>query len=503
MKEILFSVPKITLLSSLYHGRSSRDRDVLPQKPYVFPPPDVSEIDQDSFSVRLKEDDRDIVRSLAVGSFLGGMYAEYICRESGTQKEILAKDADPVRIYQAIHNLLDTVSTVKNPVITASGCHPLHIEGEILKGPFGSFNEALAEFYPQQAREVKVSRPKIPKEERIRMQQLASISKFEKNIKKNEEQVAKIYEEYQYVQEVITTLSKASEHRSWQEIADILKKDTTGAGRKILSVNPAEASVDLDLSGTVTIHVNETIDQNAGRYYDQIKKFKRKLAGAKVAMEKVIVRSERKADGYVRPKKKWFYRFRWFYTSDNVLVIGGKDAGQNEELVKRYMEGKDFFVHADVHGASVVIVKGETECWDEVARFAASYSGGWRAGHFTVDVYAAASDQVSKTAESGEFLSRGSFVVRGERRWFRDVPLGVAIGLAKKPVTMIIGGPLTAVQGRSDLIIQIQPGGFEPNDIAKRIVRTMREKLSPADQKALKFALNTEAYCRVCSPWWI
>ena len=86
-------------------------------------------------------------------------------------------------------------------------------------------------------------------------------------------------------------------------------------------------------------------------------------------------------------------------------------------------------MHADIHGASVVIVKGRTEKMDEVAQFAASYSGAWRSGHFSADVYSAQPDQVSKTPQAGEFVARGSFIVRGERTYYRNIPLAVGIGL--------------------------------------------------------------------------
>ena len=39
-------------------------------------------------------------------------------------------------------------------------------------------------------------------------------------------------------------------------------------------------------------------------------------------------------------KKLWYHRFRWFVTSDGVVVLGGRDASQNEELVKKYMGGR-------------------------------------------------------------------------------------------------------------------------------------------------------------------
>lgn len=477
-----------------------KDRDVLPGKVYIFPPPDVTLQTREEFMAVLKGDDRDIVRALAVGSFLGGMYAEQICRTVGIPKETPASEADAGAVYDAIHALLDEAAHHQTAVITKTGCHPVITAEPTIQGPFPSFSDALVVYYPKKVREIKEARPKTTREERIRHQQEEASKKFVKQIKRYEEIVEKIYEEYSFVQEVITTLDAASKVRSWQEISDILRADTTGVGKKILQVFPAEAAVEVNLGMTVKIFVHETVEQNAGRNYDQIKKFKRKLAGARAAMEREIHRPVSKATGYTRPKNKWYHRFRWFQTSDGVLVIGGRDAGQNEDLVKKYLEGGDMFVHADIHGASVVVVKGKTEHWDEVTRFAAAYSGAWRSGFVTADVYAARPDQVSKTAESGEYLSRGSFVVRGERQWFRSVPLEVAIGLQKKPETRIIGGPASAVKNRADLYLLLTPGTFEPNDVAKKVVRVLRDRLPLSEQKALKFALNTESIAAYVPP---
>lgn len=477
-----------------------KDRDVLPGAVYVFQPPDVSSLSKEEFAEQLAGDDRDIVRSLAVGSFLGGRYAEYIVSTTGVDKNILAKDVDASVVYNAIHTLLDTVRTHPRPVLSKSGCHPIRFGNEE-EGSFDSFNAALAAFYPL-APPVKKQEEKkrVSREDRIRHQQEEAIEKFKKNITRNEELAALIYEHYGFVSEIITTLSKASESRSWQDIEEILKKDTTGSGKKIIRVFPADAAVELDLSRPVKIFVHESIDQNAGRYYDQVKKFKKKLTGAKAAMEREVQQVRTRKVQYQRPKKRWFDRFRWFYTSDQVLVIGGRDAGQNEELIRKYLEGGDTFVHADVHGASVVVVKGKTDAMEEVAQFAAVYSGAWRAGLASADVYAARPDQVSKTAESGEYLSRGSFVVRGERQWYRDVPLEVVIGLQKTPLTRIIGGPASSITRICDLYVALRPGTFEPNDIAKKVVRSLRDRLSADDQKALKFALNTEAVAGFVPP---
>ena len=38
-------------------------------------------------------------------------------------------------------------------------------------------------------------------------------------------------------------------------------------------------------------------------------------------------------------------------------MVGGRDRQQNELLVKRYLKAGDIYVHADLHGASSIIVK--------------------------------------------------------------------------------------------------------------------------------------------------
>ncbi len=48
---------------------------------------------------------------------------------------------------------------------------------------------------------------------------------------------------------------------------------------------------------------------------------------------------KKKARVQVLPQCKthWFEKFAWFVTSNNYLVVAGKDAKQNELLVKRYL----------------------------------------------------------------------------------------------------------------------------------------------------------------------
>jgi len=489
----------------LWHHRF-KDRAVVPGEVYAFPEgTDCSGFDSESFAAMLRASDRDLVRTLAVNCLLGGAYAELVCSLAGVDKSIPAAEADAGAVYAALHQVVAMVEGQRKAVITESGCWPIQGMGEE-KQAFSTYNQALEEYYPlQTATEIKAEekRPKLSKEEVIRRQQEEALKKFGKKIKRAEKAVEAVYTNYPLVQDIIATLDRVSQNLSWQEIEEVLKKSDLPAAKKVVAVHPADAAVDLDLGGVrVKVFVRENVEANLEHYYDQIKKFKKKTEGAMAAMERGAAQPKEKPKEVLHfMKKKWFHRFRWFYTTDGTLVLGGRDASQNEELVKKYMEGKDTFVHADVHGGSVVIVKGETEHMDdEVAQFAASYSNAWKAGHFSADVYFARPDQVSKTAESGEFVARGGFIVRGERRYAKDVQLGVAIGVQKEPSVAIIGGPVAAVRARTGYVVELSPGTFEPNDVAKKVQRALKEKVGEENWKRLRTVLNTEAIAAFVPP---
>jgi predicted ribosome quality control (RQC) complex YloA/Tae2 family protein len=493
-----------TIIKPLWHHRF-RNREVVPGAVYVTGGPDCSTLSPDEFRAMVAASERNIVRTLAVDCLLGGAYAEAVCRMAGVDKSAPAAEVNADTVREALGRLMVDAERHRQPVITTTGCWPIVLPGEEVLKRFSTFSEALDKFYPPvtgEGKEAAPEKPRLSREEVIRQRQAEAIKGFENKIERYERVVEAIYENYQTVAGILATLGEASRTRSWQEIEQILRSNRENpAAKMVRAVHPAEAAVELDLEGErVKVYVHETIEQNLGRYYDQIKKFKKKKAGAVAAMARAVPEKTRQKRDIPLQKKRWYHRFRWFVTSDGVLVIGGRDASQNEELVKKYLEGGDLFVHADVHGGSVVIVKGMTERMDEVAQFAASYSNAWKAGHFTADVYAARPEQVSKTAESGEYVARGAFVVRGERQYFRNVPLAVAIGLQVSPEVAVIGGPPTAVSGRARAWVELRPGQFEPNDTAKKVVRALRERLPEDEWKGLKNALNTEAVAAFVPP---
>ncbi|MEM3827407.1 MAG: NFACT RNA binding domain-containing protein [Candidatus Micrarchaeaceae archaeon] len=186
----------------------------------------------------------------------------------------------------------------------------------------------------------------------------------------------------------------------------------------------------------VKIDFTKTPQENAGDYYSVAKKLAQKRAGIEKTISELEARLEKipqtKGETEKKPllkqKREWYEKFHWFFTGDGHLAIGGRDAKQNEQLNSKYFNNGDLFFHANVFGASVVVLKDGISSSDsskaETAQFAASYSSAWKKGMNSVDVYAMERAQVSKSTGKGS-LGTGSFLLSGERKWYRNTPLGL------------------------------------------------------------------------------
>ncbi len=194
----------------------------------------------------------------------------------------------------------------------------------------------------------------------------------------------------------------------------------------------------------LVLDIRKSIRENAAEYYDRAKEARRKADGARKAVaeterELEKARKDEKAEAgrkaaevRVKREKKWYEKFRWFFTSSGLLCIAGRDAKQNDALVSRHMEDSDLFFHADIQGAPATVLKSgkgaPEQDLKETAQFAASYSSAWKTGAAGVDAYAVEKGQLSKHAQGG-FVGQGGFAISGERKWFRDTPLGLRLGM--------------------------------------------------------------------------
>lgn len=152
-------------------------------------------------------------------------------------------------------------------------------------------------------------------------------------------------------------------------------------------------------------------------------------------------------------KRFWFEDYRWFISSEGLVAAGGKDAASNDRVVRKYLDDLDRYAHADVHGASSVVVKsagGEAPgeaTMEEACGFAVIHSRAWEQGHGGGTAYWVLPEQVSKTPQAGEALPRGAFIIRGKRNWLRDLPLLVAVtDVEHEGVRLVMGAPRLTVE---------------------------------------------------------
>ncbi len=188
----------------------------------------------------------------------------------------------------------------------------------------------------------------------------------------------------------------------------------------------------------ITLFYNKSVHENAAYYYQLAKEAREKVHGAEKAIketEKEISQANSKKSDTksVRLKrtKEWYEKFHFSHTSGGLLMIGGRNAQQNDMVVSKYMEDNDLFFHADIQGGAVVVLKGGKDSDEsellEAAQFAASFSKAWQNGNASVDVYAVTKEKLTKNV-SGGFVPSGAFAILGERKWFRSTPLSLRIG---------------------------------------------------------------------------
>jgi predicted ribosome quality control (RQC) complex YloA/Tae2 family protein len=469
-------------------------------------------ISSENLSRMLASSGQDLIRTIVRGLNMGGTYGEEVCLRAGVDKNKPAEALEPgeiERIRQALREVFSD-QTLDPQIVLKEGDpldvipRPLRVYESLESRRYATFSDALDAFFVEETKAPKQS----PLDRRIELQRKA-IEEFEAKEKEFTQKGEAIYQKYGEIEDILKVVADArskgfSFAQIWERVsgsglpqAEVLRSlDVTG--RMLVVLDGMELELDSSLA----------VPQNAKAYYDQAKEMSRKAEGAKVALQateqlkasKAEPKKTRSAQAPRRRKPKWYERFRWFYSSDGFLVIGGRDADTNEEIYAKYLERRDLALHTDAPGAPLTVIKTSGEpvpesTLQEAAQFAVSYSSIWKAGLGSGDCYMVKGDQVTKTPEHGEFLKKGAFVIRGERRYFKDMPVGVALGISDG---ILIGGPITAVKPKADPVVEIEPGEFNADDLAKRIYRLFSEKVE--DRAYLKAIASVDQIVQFLPP---
>lgn len=239
----------------------------------------------------------------------------------------------------------------------------------------------------------------------------------------------------------------------------------------------------------IDINLDLSVEENAQVYFERAKKSKKKLQGAIRALEqtrlklsreekshKSLVEKEKSLDSYKARSREWYEKFKWFISSDGFLVIGGRDSSSNELIIKKHADSWNFVFHSEAPGSPFVVIKNDKgqdvprSTKEEAAVFALLHSKAWELNIRSAEVFEVRPEQVSKEAKSGEFVSKGSFIIQGKKTiWSVVIDFGIGYFL-KDDVKVIMGGPLSAVSKNCVEFFVLKQGSLKKGEISKKLM---------------------------------
>ena len=387
---------------------------------------------------------------------------------------------------------------------------------------FGS-HDAAAFIRREEEKLVKIGQDegeKKAKLERRADQQRNAIERFLSQAAINQELGKAMQDNWPHLETIMSQFNDAISKFTWQEVSEKVREiqwiDRLDPKKgTFVAFLPDEEG---EPGASVTLYADKTVHQNAQRYFQDARTLKDKSQGAKKALEntekeKSKQEKRRKKDvaagrvrGIQRSKKFWFEKYRWAILEGGHIIVGGRDARGNDTIVRKHLNSNDLYVHADLHGApscSLKLKDGFTIIGDvselqngiksmqisqnlgegledardldeniisQAAQMAVCWSRAWGSGGAAATAFHVRPSQVSKQTESGESLGRGSFVVRGQRTWHRDLHLQIGMGIGViNGVPLPVCGTVETISEIFEKWIKIMPGREKKESIANKI----------------------------------
>lgn len=174
-----------------------------------------------------------------------------------------------------------------------------------------------------------------------------------------------------------------------------------------------------------------------------------------------------------------YKKYRWFFTSSGTLVLGGKSAVQNDELLHRIIDSPNEFVimHTAEPGSPFcVLLKDKSQVTkseiEECAVFTGCFSRAWRSGKYKSQVDIFTSSQIHKN--SG--MKPGTWGVYGK---VQKISVHLALAITKQQGA-IRAVPIKTLKN-SENLIKITPGNIDKDDMLVKLEIELNEPLNRED----------------------
>ena len=470
---------------ALLHSIDVRHRQLRVGLEYAPPPEDgVDVLNLTKESFRELFSTSGIGKTIGRGLGLPKKYVEEIIRLSGIDpkkpsNEVTNEEFEA--LYEIITSTLSKVTQGPHDpsVIIEDDVHdayPIRFSDDNLNAKkVDSFNEGLDIVFTEEILEKGKSLFSSPADKKI--------ESLEKTLTEQKNAINVVLEKSKTIAEVanlLFTMTSAGQHDIRNEmITNSLKEKNaeiiSEKGVPYMKINESKIQIDPD-SSLPTI---------ASKLFDESKKQK----GAVKSIEKLMKKTESKLEKTIEKgeiakgavgfkevrKKSWFERYRWFYTSDEVLAVGGRDSSSNSAIIRKYLEKNDKVFHAEVHGSPFFLLKGEDEellplSLEEVAHATVCFSRAWQISAYGMSSFWVNPDQVKKGAPTGQSMAKGAFMINGTRNFIKVSSLKLAVGIFKQDEDyLLVCGPPEPIKKKCLCYAVIEPGGSTMSDVAKKI----------------------------------
>ncbi len=481
----LVSPEGVILAASRY--ATLRDRVIKPKKPYNPPPSRGKPIDQLTVNDIVDAVERRGKLVSGLVSILGipGELAEEAVHRVGLQPDLDTIDVgEAVKVLRRMNEILEEAFNGRGYIVTKEGTgievdpfYPSRYENGYSIIEYDDFNTALEEFFELYIKAKPASKVAEADSERYRL--LASLEKAQQQARRYREEaellrrladgISRNYELFSKFMDCVRARGEAClEEYKIQGVLD--------SGRLILTVNDYKVDIPLKVKSIDDLIIE--LFKRAGTLEAKAERAEMMRVEIEEKLKELSIKAKSREIGelYKKRKRYWFETFHFTLTRNGFLAVGGKDASQNELLVRRYLDPHDIFMHADIHGAPAVVVKtkgnvpSKEDLYDS-AVIGVAYSKGWKAGIGSIRVFYVTADQVSLSPPTGEYLAKGGIMVYGRKNYLRPVPVRIwlGIGLDNDGIPRIIQGSREVVERYSLVFASLIPGEEKRLDVAREL----------------------------------
>jgi predicted ribosome quality control (RQC) complex YloA/Tae2 family protein len=340
---------------------------------------------------------------------------------------------------------------------------------------FGTFGDAVdAAFEAPKETESKAEK----KKRRMKESQERSLREKMEEARGLREKAEKLQGQIKVAEEAVEVARQAMESGISEEEFRRFREESVREGNEaafvLVGADFGKKHVDLLVDGVVVrVDMGKRIYEEVNGLYGRARRMEEKALRAREALDSTNKALGRKKIVYEKVERRefWFEKFNWFITRTRELVVGGKDAKQNEQVVKKYLGETDTYFHAEMAGASSVVLKGRgsEEGRAAAAAMAMCLSKAWES-NVVVPVFSVKGSQVNRAAPSGEHLKTGSFMIEGKKEFHYPHRMEYGFTLMYLTPKEVRSLDVTEKEGKGDLenirerVGEIEMGGAEENN---------------------------------------